>query len=77
MSNAIATICWVRDHLHSLAVHPWCFSEAGHYAFQDTPSMPIQTPDGDVRANPAGFDRAAFLKELATALNQFFDRTLQ
>lgn len=22
MSNAIATLCWVRGHLHSLAVHP-------------------------------------------------------
>jgi hypothetical protein len=39
--------------------------------------MPIPSPDGDLRANPEGFDRAAFLKQLATALNQFFDRALQ
>jgi hypothetical protein len=50
---------------------------AGHYAFMDTPSMPIPSPDGDVGANPAGFDRAVFLKQLAAELNQFFDRALK
>ena len=66
---------WVRQNAVKADYH--VIQNAGHYAFQDTPSMHIQTPDGDVRANPAGFDRAAFLKELATEMNQFFDRTLQ
>ena len=49
----------------------------GHYTFMGTPSMPIPSPDGDVGADAAGFERAPFLKQLAAELNQFFDRTLQ
>jgi predicted dienelactone hydrolase len=66
---------WVRQNVVKAdynAIH-----NAGHYAFMDTPGMPIPSADGDVGANPKGFDRAAFLKQLATALNQFFDRALQ
>lgn len=66
---------WVRQNVLKADYH--VIRNAGHYAFMDTPSMPIPSPDGDVGANPEGFDRAAFLKELAIALNQFFDRTLQ
>jgi predicted dienelactone hydrolase len=49
---------------------------AWHFAFMDTPSMAIASPDGDVAANPPGFDRAAFLKQLADELAAFFDKTL-
>ena len=66
---------WVRQNVVKADYH--AIQNAGHYAFSDTPSMPIPSPDGDVGANPEGFDRAAFLKQLATALNQFFDRALQ
>jgi predicted dienelactone hydrolase len=66
---------WVRQNLAKADYH--AVDNAGHYAFMDTPGMPIPSPDGDVGANPEGFDRAAFLKQLATALNQFFDRALQ
>ena len=30
---------------------------AWHFAFMDSPSMSIPSPDGDVAANPPGFDR--------------------
>jgi predicted dienelactone hydrolase len=66
---------WVRQNFVKADYH--AIQNAGHYAFMDTPSMPIPSADGDLRANPEGFDRAAFLKQLATALNQFFDRALQ
>jgi predicted dienelactone hydrolase len=66
---------WVRQNIVKADYH--AIQNAGHYAFMDTPSMPIPSPDGDAGANPAGFDRAAFLKQLGTSLNQFFDRTLQ
>ena len=66
---------WVRQNAGKAEYH--AIQNAGHFAFMDTPSMPIPSPDGDVRANPAGFDRAAFQKQLATELNQFFDRALQ
>ncbi len=48
---------------------------AWHFAFMDTPSMPLPSPDGDVAANPPGFDRDAFLKQLAVEITAFFDKT--
>jgi predicted dienelactone hydrolase len=66
---------WVRQNVVRADYHS--IQNAGHYAFMETPSMPIPSPDGDVGANPEGFDRAAFQKQLATALNQFFDRAFQ
>lgn len=66
---------WVRQNVVKADYH--AIPNAGHYAFMDTPGMPIPSADGDIGANPEGFDRAAFLKQLATELNQFFDRTLQ
>ena len=49
---------------------------AWHFAFMDQPSMPIASPDGDVGANPPGFDRNAFLKQLANEIAAFFDSNL-
>jgi predicted dienelactone hydrolase len=50
---------------------------AWHFAFLDAPSMPIPTEDGDLGANPPGFDRAAFLKQLAIGIPAFFDRAFR
>jgi predicted dienelactone hydrolase len=50
---------------------------AWHFAFMDTPNMPIPTPDGDIRDDPPGFDRAAFLRTLGAELTAFFDRTMK
>ena len=47
---------------------------AWHYAFMDTPSMAISTEDGDIRADPPGFDRPAYLRQLGQALPAFFDK---
>ena len=49
---------------------------AWHFAFMDSPSMSIPSPDGDVAANPPGFDRDAFLKQLSVEITAFFDKTL-
>ena len=46
---------------------------AWHFVFMDTPSMPLPSPDGDIGANPPGFDRAAFLTQLGQRLVTFFD----
>jgi predicted dienelactone hydrolase len=51
--------------------------DAGHFAFMDTPSMAVTSEDGDIRADPAGFDRAAFLARLAIELPAFFDQALR
>jgi len=65
---------WVASHLPAPNLHR--VPNAWHFAFMDSPSMPIPSPDGDVAANPPGFDRDAFLKQLADALTAFFDNTL-
>ena len=49
-------------------------SNAWHFVFMDTPSMPLPSPDGDIGANSAGFDRTAFLAQLGHTLSAFFDR---
>jgi predicted dienelactone hydrolase len=50
---------------------------AWHFAFMDVPSMSIPSPDGDVAANPPGFDRDAFPKQLAVDITALFDKTLR
>ncbi|MEO8297468.1 MAG: dienelactone hydrolase [Burkholderiales bacterium] len=47
---------------------------AWHFAFMDLPSMSLPSPDGDVAANPPGFDRNAFLKQLGVEITAFFDK---
>ena len=42
----------------------------------DLPSMSIPSHDGDIAANPPGFDRGAFLKQLAVEITDFFDKSL-
>jgi predicted dienelactone hydrolase len=65
---------WVASNLPAPNLHR--VPNAWHFAFMDTPSMPIPSPDGDVAANPPGFDRDAFLKQLADEITAFFDKTL-
>jgi predicted dienelactone hydrolase len=65
---------WVAINLPAPNLHR--VPNAWHFAFMDTPSMPISSPDGDVAANPPGFDREAFLQQLATEIAAFFDKTL-
>ena len=50
---------------------------AGHYAFMNTPTMDLPSPDGSVARDPQGFDRAAFLDRLAQASVAFFDKNLR
>lgn len=50
---------------------------ASHFAFMDPPTMAIPSPDGDLRADPAGFDRLAFLDHLGQDICDCFDRSLR
>jgi predicted dienelactone hydrolase len=50
---------------------------AGHYAFMNTPTMDLPSPDGSVARDPQGFDRAAFLDRLAQESITFFDKNLR
>ena len=65
---------WVAGNLPAPNLHR--VPNAWHFAFMDTPSMPIPSPDGDVAANPPGFDRDAFQKQLADEVTAFFDKAL-
>jgi predicted dienelactone hydrolase len=65
---------WVASNLPAANLHR--VPNAWHFAFMDTPSMSLPSPDGDVAANPPGFDRGAFLKQLAVEITAFFDKTL-
>jgi predicted dienelactone hydrolase len=50
---------------------------AWHFAFMDAPTSLISSPDGDIRADPPGFDRVAQLKQLAEEIPAFFDKAMQ
>lgn len=65
---------WVAANLSAPNLHR--IPNAWHFAFMDTPSMAIPSPDGDVAANPPGFDRAAFLTRIAAEISAFFDKHL-
>jgi predicted dienelactone hydrolase len=64
---------WVASNLPAPNLHR--VPNAWHFAFMDTPSMSLPSPDGDVAANPPGFDRDAFLQQLAVEITAFFDKT--
>jgi predicted dienelactone hydrolase len=66
---------WVARNMPGAQLHR--VANAWHFAFMDTPTLPIPSPDGDIGANPPGFDRAAFLARLGGELNAFFDQALQ
>lgn len=66
---------WVADRLPAATLHP--VPGAGHFAYMDRPAAPIPSPDGDIGADPAGFDRVTFLQELGAEVTAFFDRTLR
>ena len=65
---------WVAGNLPAANLHR--VPNAWHFAFMDTPSMSLPSPDGDVAANPPGFDREAFLKQLGDEITAFFDQSL-
>jgi predicted dienelactone hydrolase len=66
---------WIAQNLPGAQLHQ--VPNAWHFAFMDTPGMAIPTKDGDIRADPPGFDRSAFLKQLAQDLPAFFDKAFK
>jgi predicted dienelactone hydrolase len=65
---------WVASNLPAPNLHR--VPNAWHFAFMDSPSISLPSPDGDVAANPPGFDRGSFLKQLAVEIAAFFDKNL-
>lgn len=62
---------WVAAHVPGATLH--VVPNAWHFAFVDPPSVPIPSEDGDLRDDPPGFDRPAFLRELQRDVPAFFD----
>jgi predicted dienelactone hydrolase len=65
---------WVAAHMPKATLH--VVPNAWHFAFADTPSAPIASDDGDLRDDPPGFDRPAFLRQLQNEVPDFFDTAL-
>lgn len=65
---------WAAKQLTSTSLRR--VPNAWHYAFMDAPTMPIPSPDGDLAANPSGFDRSRFLQQLGSDLSDYFDANL-
>jgi predicted dienelactone hydrolase len=66
---------WITRNLPNAEFHR--VPNAWHYAFMDTPSMPIPSLDGDLGANSPRFDRQAFLQQLQRELPAFFDKAFR
>ena len=64
---------WVARNLPGAEHHR--ISNAWHFAFMDTPSSSIPSEDGDIAANPPGFDRSGLLQRLGRELPAFFDKS--
>ena len=68
---------WVMQNMNGTRTTLQLVPNAGHYAFMNTPTMNLPSPDGNVAADPPGFDRAAFLDRLAQESVVFFDKNLR
>jgi predicted dienelactone hydrolase len=66
---------WLAQQLPSTTLRR--VPNAWHYAFMDAPTTPIASPDGDLAADPPGFDRSRFLEQLGKELSDYFDANLQ
>lgn len=68
---------WVMQNMRGANATLQLIPNAGHYAFMNTPTMDLPSPDGSVAADPQGFDRAAFLDRFAQESITFFDKHLR
>lgn len=68
---------WVMQNMRGASTTLQIVPNAGHYAFMNTPTMDLPSPDGSVAGNPQGFDRAAFLDRFAQESVAFFDKNLR
>ena len=67
---------WVMENMIGATTTLQVVPNAGHYAFMNTPTVDLPSPDGSVAGDPQGFDRATFLDRLAKESIAFFDRSL-
>ena len=68
---------WVKQNMRGTNATLQIVPNAGHYAFMNTPTMDLPSPDGSVAGDPPGFDRTVFLARLAQESIAFFDKNLR
>ncbi|MBU0589902.1 MAG: dienelactone hydrolase [Gammaproteobacteria bacterium] len=68
---------WVMQSMHGGNATIQIVPNAGHYAFMNTPTIDLPSPDGSVAGDPQGFNRAAFLDRFAQEAIAFFDKNLR
>lgn len=68
---------WVAQNMPGANATMQLVPNAGHYAFMNTPTMDLPSPDGSVAGDPPGFNRTAFLARLAQESITFFENNLQ
>lgn len=68
---------WVAQNMRSASTTLQIVPNAGHYAYMNTPTMDLPSPDGSVARDPQGFDRAAFLDRMAQESVTFFEKNLR
>ena len=68
---------WVMQNMRGANARLQLVPNAGHYAFMNTPTMDLPSPDGSVAVDPQGFDRAAFLDRFSQESIAFFDKNLR
>jgi predicted dienelactone hydrolase len=68
---------WVMQNMNGTSTTLQLVPNAGHYAFMNTPTMDLPSPDGSVAADPPRFDRATFLDRMAQESVAFFDKSLR
>jgi predicted dienelactone hydrolase len=68
---------WVMQNMRGATATLQLVPNAGHYAFMNTPTMDLPSPDGSVASDPKGFDRPAFLDRLAQESIAFFEKNLR
>ena len=66
---------WVARNLPAAQFHH--VPNALHFAFMDTPTMPIATEDGDIATDLPGFERQEFLRQLQREIPAFFDKAFR
>lgn len=68
---------WVMQNMRGANTTLQLVPNAGHYAFMNTPTMDLPSPDGSVASDPQGFDRTAFLNRFSQESVAFFDKNLR
>lgn len=68
---------WVMQNLRGTNATLNIVPNAGHYAFMNTPTIDLPSPDGSVARDPQDFDRAAFLDRFAQESVTFFEKHLR